>query len=140
MAQDHDNKPDFSDLAPALDPDPVFERPSGFEHAPPTVEQLFGPSPHAPSGAWADNRSSFGLEMDGGPGFLDPGTFALGRHRTDLMQAVGIAAGAVSSASAELLVGFGGDDDPKGKGKGTNKIAPKTAPKPPGRGAGGSRK
>jgi hypothetical protein len=111
----------LSELAPALDSEPVFERPSGFEHAP-AADLRYSPNPHAPTGAWADSRSSFGLDAEGGPGFLDPGTFALGRHRTDLMTSIGIAGGVVESASEELgFGGVGGGDDGKGKGKGKSK-------------------
>jgi hypothetical protein len=94
-----------TELAPALDSEPVFERPSGFEQAP-FAEQRIGPSRHAPTGAWADNRSSFGLEAEGGAGFLDPGSFALGRHRTDMMSSSGIAGGAMDTASADLSSDF----------------------------------
>jgi hypothetical protein len=101
-----------SEFAPALPAEPVFERPEAgrWDYA---EKIAFTPEMGTPTGAWADARSSFGLETRGGFGFVDPGSFALASHSSPMMLASSIGAGALRSASSDLgsAADFGGDDD-----------------------------
>ena len=104
-----DKKPHkFSEFAPALEEDPVFERPAEGRWDQGAKSENFAIGPHAPTGSWADGRSSFGLDTKGGAGFLDPGSFALSEHNSHMMTSHSVPSSPVVSASADLGVSFGG--------------------------------
>ncbi len=111
-----------SDFAPALDSDPVFERPGEgrWEIAPRT--EPFTPFAPTAAGPWADTRSAFDVGHGPGPGFLDPGTHALANHVAPMLASESMHFGALAGASSDLVrpvaleappapVMGGGDDD-----------------------------
>jgi hypothetical protein len=94
-------KSDFgSDFAPSMDVEPVFERPEAGRWDVATRKK--GKGERGASGQWADARASFGLETEGGPGFVDPGSHALAEHSSPLMQADHVPGAAIQSASRDL--------------------------------------
>jgi hypothetical protein len=96
-------KPDpSSEFAPALDAEPVFERPEVGRWDQALRYNDYRPGHFTPSGAWVDGRASFGLESLGGVGFVDPGSFALANHSSPMLQADGVPASAMESASMDL--------------------------------------
>src|SRR5215470_10548075 len=112
-----------SDFAPALDSEPVFERPAEerWEHEP-RPEPFIPFLPNA-GGSWADTLSAFDVESPPGPGFLDPGSHALMNHVAPRLAAESFHAGALAGASSDLASAppastsaapvstWGGDDD-----------------------------
>lgn len=123
-----------SEFAPALDTEPVFERPAEERWE---VEQR--PEPFIPflpnaGGSWADTLSAYDLDSPPGPGFLDPGSHALMNHVAPRLAAESFHAGALAGASSDLASApalatssapvstWGGDDDDDG--------TPKPPPKP----------
>jgi hypothetical protein len=102
LKQDKRKVDTTSEFAPALDAEPVVERPEvgRWQQAPKYND--YKPGHFTPSGAWIDGRASFGLETLGGPGFVDPGSFALANHSTPMLQADAPPASAMESASADL--------------------------------------
>src|SRR5688572_21741261 len=101
LKQDNKKSKVTSDFAPALDTEPVFERPEAgrWDYDSKVKSSHFK---HTPTGAWADGRSSFGLETTGGFGFVDPGSYALASHSSPMMKASSVPGGAVRSASSDL--------------------------------------
>ena len=94
-------KTDFgSDFAPALAPEPVFERPEAGRWA--VEEKVKAKAERSASGKWADTRASFSLETEGGPGFVDPGSWALAEHSSPMMQAHAAPSASIHSASRDL--------------------------------------
>src|SRR5262249_59516502 len=74
-----------SDFAPALDSEPVFERPAEERWE---IEPR--PEPYVPflpnaAGPWADTLSAFDVDNEPGPGFLDPGSHALLNHAAPML-------------------------------------------------------
>lgn len=118
----HDQKSvldQISELAPALDSDPVYERHSGFENLH-GKDNPFAPAEQG-SGNWATGRSGFDRPGSGGPSFLDPVSNLLRDHASIMMSSVGISGGALDSASSDLglVSDFGGGGGGNGKpGKG----------------------
>jgi hypothetical protein len=105
-----------ADFAPALDTEPVFERPAVERWVIAPKPESFEPGPA--SGPWADTLAEFDLEAEQGPGFLDPGSHALQNHVGPMLASDSFGAGALASASADLSLpvhGGGGGDDGKGK-------------------------
>jgi len=125
-----------SEFAPALDSEPVFERPAEERwEMEPRPEPFIPFLPNA-GGSWADTLSAFDIESPPGPGFLDPGSHALMNHVAPRLAAESFHAGALAGASSDLASApspggasasaapvstWGGDDDDDG------------APKPPGK-------
>jgi hypothetical protein len=118
-----------SDFAPALDSEPVFERPAEERWE---VEQR--PEPFIPflpnaAGSWADTLSAYDVDSPPGPGFLDPGSHALMNHVAPRLAAESFHAGALAGASLDLASAppvmassapvstWGGDDDDDGTPK-----------------------
>ena len=94
-------KPDFgSDFAPAMAPEPVFERPEAGRWA--VEEKLKDKAERNASGKWVDARASFSLQTEGGPGFVDPGSWALAEHSSPMMQADAAPSASIHSASRDL--------------------------------------
>jgi hypothetical protein len=78
MQQKQEKKRDFgSDFAPAMGVEPEFERPEAGRWQ---VEEKLKAKERNAAGKWADARATFSLETEGGPGFVDPGSFALAEH------------------------------------------------------------
>jgi hypothetical protein len=107
----HDQKSvldQISELAPALDSDPVYERHSGFENLV-GKDNPFTPAEQG-SGNWATGRSGFDRPGFGGPSFLDPVSNLLRDHASIMMSSVGISGGVLDSASSDLGLAsdFGG--------------------------------
>jgi hypothetical protein len=104
MLKQDTKKADLSEFAPALDSEPVFERPEvgRWDQARRPAYNDYVPAHPTPSGAWVDGRSSFGLESLGGPGFVDPGSHALASHSSPMMQADSMPGSAMESASMDL--------------------------------------
>src|SRR5262249_31401390 len=102
------------DFAPALDFEPVYERPAVERWVIAPKPETFEPGPA--SGPWADSMAEFDLEPEPGPGFLDPGSHALENHVGPMLASDSFGSGALASASTDLSlpVHGGGDDDGKG--------------------------
>jgi hypothetical protein len=110
------------EFAPALDSEPVYERPAEARW-----EQVVEPDPFTPflptaAGSWADTRSAFDVGSAPGPGFLDPGSHALLNHVAPMMASDSFHAGALFGASSDLMSssplvhgGDGDDGDDKSK-------------------------
>jgi len=100
MQQKQEKKRDFgSDFAPAMGVEPEFERPEAGRWQ---VEEKLKAKERNAAGKWADARATFSLETEGGPGFVDPGSFALAEHSSPLLQADHAPAAAIHSASRDL--------------------------------------
>jgi hypothetical protein len=117
---------DYNELAPALDVEPVYERPAeGRWEQAQVPETTHGGQDFGATGAWADGRSFFDIPELAGPAFVDPGTFALQSYLAPDFRATTFATGAIANASADLDSpifgggGGGGDDKNKNKGKGS---------------------
>ncbi len=107
-----------AEFAPALDAEPVFERPAVERWAIAPRPELFEPG--GASGPWADDVAAFDLEPEPGPGFLDPGSHALETHAAPMLASESMPFGALASASSDLTAPIhhaagGGDDDDDGK-------------------------
>src|SRR5262249_13945144 len=118
-----------SDFAPALDSEPVFERPAEERwEIEPRPEPFIPFLPNA-AGPWADTLSAYDVDSPPGPGFLDPGSYALMNHVAPRLAAEAFHAGALAGASTDLASSppaatsvapastWGGDDDDEGKPK-----------------------
>jgi len=109
------------EFAPALDSEPVYERPAEARW-----EQVVEPEPFTPflptaAGSWADTRSAFDVGSAPGPGFLDPGSHALLNHVAPMMASDSFHAGALFGASSDLMSSspiYGGDGSDGGDDKG----------------------
>src|SRR5262245_55144689 len=104
------------EFAPALDQDPVFERPAVERWEIAEKGEPFEPG--IASGPWADTLSQFDLEPAPGPGFLDPGTHALENHVAPMMASDSVSMGPVAGASADLSTPVWGGGGGGGGGKG----------------------
>jgi hypothetical protein len=115
-----------SDYAPALDSEPVFERPAEGRWDIAQRPEPFSPFAPPAAGSWADTRSAFDVGSEPGPGFLDPGTHALENHVAPMLASESMHFGAMNFASGDLLnapptearasfdpSGGGDDDAPK---------------------------
>lgn len=112
-----------SDFAPALDAEPVFERPAVERWDSLEKGSGFRDSNPAASGAWADDTSAFEWTAGAGPAFIDPGSHALQNHVVPMMTSDTLYTGVLRATSAELnepLHGGGGDGGNNGKPKSTN--------------------
>ena len=112
-----------SDFAPALDSEPVFERPAEERWEIERRPEPFIPFLPGAAGPWADTLSAFDVDAEPGPGFLDPGSHALLNHVSPMLAAESFHAGALAGASSDLgsappsvaaaadVATWGGDDD-----------------------------
>jgi hypothetical protein len=126
------------EFAPALDSEPVYERPAEARW-----EQIVEPEPFAPflptaAGSWADTRSVYDVGSAPGPGFLDPGSHALLNHVAPMMASDSFHAGALSGASSDLMSSsplsiYGGDGGDDGDDKGKRNSSSNSKTRPPSR-------
>jgi hypothetical protein len=113
---------EIQDLAPALDAEPVFERPAeGRWEQQQQPRELYAPEAGPGSGAWAGGDSRYDAPEAAGAAFLDPGSHALLQHVLPPLETGGFPTGAISGASADLdapIFGGGGGGGGGGKPKG----------------------
>jgi hypothetical protein len=93
-----------TDFAPALDADPVFERPAadGRWEAPPTQDRITSVKWDEGSGTWADTKAVEGPEEHPSSNFLDPASMALSSHFSPLMASSSPSTNPINGASADL--------------------------------------